>query len=162
MILKYKGFEFTQEFEEDIYSLHGIEIRGYIDRGVTSLVWKNTYGDYDMRIDYDNHNMIIKNRDDNQEALSETKDMGISDSKGAKANISDLEVFGDPDTWLLISKASSQSQGWMKSTKAMKIQGAGVIVQVTTQQGDNVAESLQFVPNVSIYEDTKTGIRTIR
>lgn len=40
----------------------------------------------------------------------------------------------------------------MKSTKAMEIEGVGCVVQVTTQQGDNVAEALTFVPNVRIEE----------
>ncbi|MGL4520321.1 MAG: hypothetical protein ACRCUJ_11790 [Phocaeicola sp.] len=68
----------------------------------------------------------------------------------AKQNVSDLITFGDGDTFLLICKASSKSEGWMKSTKAMQIDGVGCIVQVTTQQGNNVAEALTFVPNVKI------------
>ena len=38
----------------------------------------------------------------------------------------------------------------MKSTKAMEIDGVGCVVQVTTQQGDNVAEAITFVPGVRI------------
>jgi hypothetical protein len=38
----------------------------------------------------------------------------------------------------------------MKSTKAMQIDGVGCVVQVTTQQGDNVAEAITFVPGVKI------------
>jgi hypothetical protein len=38
----------------------------------------------------------------------------------------------------------------MKSTKAMQIDGIGCVIQVTTQQGDNVSESICFVPNVKI------------
>lgn len=63
---------------------------------------------------------------------------------------SDVKVFGDPDRWVLLCKASSESQGWMKSTKAMQIFGVGCLVQVTTQQGDNVAEAITFVPGVSV------------
>jgi len=40
----------------------------------------------------------------------------------------------------------------MKSTKAMEIYGVGCVVQVTTQQGDNIAEALTFVPNSKIKE----------
>jgi hypothetical protein len=40
----------------------------------------------------------------------------------------------------------------MKSTKAMETP-KGCVVQVTTQQGDNVAEALTFVPDVSIKVD---------
>ena len=39
----------------------------------------------------------------------------------------------------------------MKSTKAMEVIG-GCVVQVTTQQGSNIAEALTFVPGVKIVE----------
>ena len=42
--------------------------------------------------------------------------------------------WGNGDTFKLISKASSKEEGWMKSTKAMEIEGVGVVIQVTTQQ----------------------------
>ena len=68
----------------------------------------------------------------------------------------DIEFWGDGDTWRLISKASSKREGWMKSTKAMDVDG-GVLVQVTTQQGDNIAEALAFVPKRKIYSITENG-----
>ena len=40
----------------------------------------------------------------------------------------------------------------MKSTKAMEIEGVGCVVQVTTQQNDNVAEAVTFVPGTRIEE----------
>jgi hypothetical protein len=87
------------------------------------------------------------------------KDLGISEVKGAKANISDLVVYGDGDTFRLLCKASSQEQGWMKSTKVCNVAG-GCIVQVTTQQrnhdGTNaVAEALTFVPGCKIDIDAE-------
>ena len=81
------------------------------------------------------------------------KELNISDVNGARKNIDDLEVFGDGDTFRLICKASSKSRGWMKSTKAMEISGVGCIVQVTTQQGDHVAEAVVFVPGVKVEGD---------
>ena len=89
-----------------------------------------------------------------------SKELGIVNVEDAKAKISDVVVFGNGDTFQLISKASSKSQGWMKSTKAMEIVGVGVVLQVTTQQGDNVAEALQFIPNVKIYTNEQ-GIKSI-
>ena len=82
------------------------------------------------------------------------KMLDISEVKGAKANISDLVVYGDGDTFRLLCKASSQEQGWMKSTKVCNVVG-GCIVQVTTQQrnhdGTNaVAEALTYVPGCKI------------
>lgn len=78
------------------------------------------------------------------------KTLHNSTVSGAKINVSDLNVFGNGDSFKLICKASSKSEGWMKSTKAMEIEGVGCVVQVTTQQGDNVAEALTFVPGVKI------------
>lgn len=70
----------------------------------------------------------------------------------AKDNVKDIVFWGNGDTFKLISKASSVAEGWMKSTKAMEIEGVGCVVQVTTQQGNNVAEALTFVPGVKIEE----------
>ena len=73
----------------------------------------------------------------------------------AKDNVADIVFWGDGNTFALISKASSKAEGWMKSTKAMQIDGVGCVVQVTTQQGDKVAEAITFVPGVKI-EDVFT------
>ena len=68
-------------------------------------------------------------------------------------------VFGDGDLFQLLSKASSQDEGWMKSTKAMET-SRGCVVQVTTQQRNSdgsyaIAEALTFVPGVTIIIDSK-------
>ena len=73
----------------------------------------------------------------------------------AKDNVKDIEFWGNGDLFKLLSKASSQAEGWMKSTKAMEIDGAGCVVQVTTQQRNpdgswSVAEAVTFVPGVNI------------
>jgi hypothetical protein len=75
-----------------------------------------------------------------------------TDSNRAKKNVSDIQFWGDGDTFKLISKAWSKSEGWMKSTKAMEIPCIGCVVQVTTQQGESVAEALTFVPNTKIID----------
>jgi hypothetical protein len=72
---------------------------------------------------------------------------------GVEKNVSDVQKFGDGDLFKLISKAWSKDEGWMKSTKAMEIDNIGCVVQVTTQQGDNIAEALTFVPDVKISGD---------
>ena len=84
----------------------------------------------------------------------EPKDLGITDVRGARANIADLKVFGDGDKFALLCKASSEAQGWMKSTKVCNVIG-GCIVQVTTQQRNPdgsyaLAEALTFVPGSQI------------
>lgn len=78
------------------------------------------------------------------------KSLGNTDTNGASKNVSDLVVWGEPDMWKLLSKASSQKEGWMKSTKALEVEGVGCWVQVSTQQGDNVAESISFAENMKI------------
>ena len=90
-----------------------------------------------------------------QEGIDEMtlKTLHNSDVSGAKENVPDLITFGNGDLFTLLSKASSKKEGWMKSTKAMEIEGVGCLVQVTTQQGDNVAEALVFVPGVCIKGD---------
>lgn len=85
------------------------------------------------------------------------KTLDITEVKGARANIADIKIFGNGDTFVLICKASSDAQGWMKSTKAMQTP-SGCVVQVTTQQKNidgtySVAEALTYVPGVSIKED---------
>lgn len=82
--------------------------------------------------------------------------------KEAKENVSDLRVTGNGDLWQLLSKASSQSEGWMKSTKAMEIPWCGCALQVTTQQKNqdgsySVSESVTFVPGVCIENDINGG-----
>jgi len=77
------------------------------------------------------------------------KSLGNTDVNEAKKNVSDLVVFGNGDLFVLLAKASSQAEGWMKSTKAMETP-TGCVVQVTTQQNGQVAEALTFVPGVRI------------
>ena len=87
------------------------------------------------------------------------KTLKNTDADGASKNVKDIVFWGDGDTFKLINKASSQNEGWMKSTKAMQIDRVGCVIQVTTQQGDNVAEALSFVPGVKIYEEyTNDGV----
>jgi hypothetical protein len=81
-----------------------------------------------------------------------------TDTTAARSTTSDIKVTGNPDVWELVCKASSKSQGWMKSTKRMKVPG-GWLVQATTEhrffadghscQGavSGCAEALTFVPD---------------
>lgn len=92
------------------------------------------------------------------------KTLHNSTSSQAKDNVKDMITFGDSNTFKLICKASSEEEGWMKSTKAMEIVGVGCVIQVTTQQQQPhyehyvetetcaLAEALTFVPGVKIEE----------
>jgi hypothetical protein len=85
------------------------------------------------------------------------KTLGNSDINGAKKNAPDIVVFGDGDAWMLICKPSSQNEGWMKTTKAMKLEGLGVVIQSETQQRNqdgsySLSQSQSFVPGAVIIE----------
>lgn len=71
-------------------------------------------------------------------------------------------IKGDSDLFVCICKAFNKEEGWMKSTKAMEIEGVGCVVQVTTQQGDNVAEAVTFVPGVEIKIDDNGHRRLVK
>ena len=81
------------------------------------------------------------------------------DVAAVKVNVPDVKVVGNGDMFQLLCKASSAGQGWMKSCKAMEIPDVGCVVQVTTQQGEQVAEAVTFVPNVHIVDDVNGGRR---
>lgn len=87
------------------------------------------------------------------------KSLNISEVHGAHKNIKDLEVYGDGDTFALLCKASSQAEGWMKSTKVCNVD-QGCIVQVTTQQMNPdgsyaVAEALTYVPGMNLDKNSE-------
>ena len=89
-----------------------------------------------------------------------TKTFHNTDVNGAHKNVPDITVFGDGDMFKLLCKASSEREGWMKSTKAMAILGVGCVVQVTTQQRNpdgsySLAEAVTFVPGVTLVEDSR-------
>jgi hypothetical protein len=89
------------------------------------------------------------------------KTLHNSDISGAKQNVPDIKIVGNGDMFQLLCKASSESEGWMKSTKAMQTHN-GCVVQVTTQQRNidgsySVAEAVTFVPGVRIDVDVNGG-----
>jgi hypothetical protein len=76
----------------------------------------------------------------------------------AKDQVSDIKFWGNGDMWKLISKASSKNEGWMKSTKALEIPNYGCLVQVSTQQGEHVAEAITLVPGITIKENIESDV----
>lgn len=89
------------------------------------------------------------------------KTLHNSDASGAQQNVKDIKIVGNGDLWRLLCKASSESEGWMKSSKAMEVPG-GCVVQVTTQQLNPdgsyaIAESVCFVPGVHLIDDVNGG-----
>lgn len=47
------------------------------------------------------------------------KTLGNTDVNGAHKNVPDIQVFGNGDMFQLLCKASSQAEGWMKSTNIL-------------------------------------------
>ena len=93
------------------------------------------------------------------------KTLHNSDVSGAKQNVPDIKVVGNGDMFRLLCKASSQNEGWMKSSKAMEVPG-GCIVQVTTQQKNidgtySIAEAIVFCPGVKIADDVNNGRKLV-
>jgi hypothetical protein len=85
------------------------------------------------------------------------KTLNNTTSDQVKDRVRDVKLWGDGDLFKLLSKTSSKSEGWMKSTKAMEVNDVGCVVQVTTQQRNpdgsySLAEAVTFVPGVRIRE----------
>jgi hypothetical protein len=93
------------------------------------------------------------------------KTLDVTSVADAQKKVSDIKVVGNGDTFQLLCKASSESQGWMKSAKAMQTPH-GCVVQVTTQQKNldgsyAVAEALTFVPGVTVASDDNGGRKLV-
>lgn len=100
--------------------------------------------------------------EDREKSTLTPKTLHNSDVSGAKQNIPDIKIVGNGDLFKLLSKASSESEGWMKSTKAMQTPH-GCVVQVTTQQLNidgtySLAEALTYVPGVKISKDSSGAV----
>jgi len=69
------------------------------------------------------------------------------------------KVFGNPDVWKLLCKASNDRQGWMKSTKVMYLSRAcGYLVQCETQQRNPdgsyaLSQSMVYVSTFGAFND---------
>ena len=89
------------------------------------------------------------------------KTLDVTSLEDTKTKVNDVQVVGNVDMFQLLCKASSKSQGWMKSAKACEVEGLGCIVQVTTQHNEHVAEALTFVPHCTIENDVNGGRKLV-
>lgn len=89
------------------------------------------------------------------------KTLTVKSAADAKKKVKDIEIIGNGDSFQLLCKASSKKQKWMKSAKALEIPGLGCLVQVTTQQGPNVAEALTFIRGTRIEDDVNGGRKLV-
>ena len=81
------------------------------------------------------------------------KALDVTNMLDLKEKVNDVKVHGDPGKWKCLNKASSESQGWMKSTKVLDIFGVGCLVQTETQQRNPdgswaLSQALVFVKSV--------------
>ena len=81
----------------------------------------------------------------------------VKNTDDAKNKSGDLNVFGNPDVWKLLCKASSESTGFMKSTKVLEVEGVGCFVQVTTQYKNpdgsyGIAEAVAWAPGIKVID----------
>ena len=109
--------------------------------------------DDELPMNTDMSEPVTDGPDITEEDTLKPKTLGTSCQNGCRDAVPDVVIVGE-DLFKLLSKASSQSEGWMKSTKGMAT-ASGVVVQVTTQQRNEdgsyaVAEALTFVPGASI------------
>lgn len=94
------------------------------------------------------------------------KTLDNTSASNLKENVGDVKIVGNGDAFKLISKASSVTEGWLKSTKAYEIINSGCLVQVTTQQRNpdgsySVAEALTFIPYVKCVQDENGGLKLV-
>ena len=85
-----------------------------------------------------------------------TKTLDNTTANQAAEQVPDIKFWGNGNLFKLLSKASSEKEGWMKSTKAMYT-GTGCVVQTTTQQRNPdgsyaLTDAITFVPGVKIVE----------
>ena len=126
------------------------------------FMWKTFPWDKDIKLTPLNDEQLEEHlKKDKERKNMKEKNLYNSDVSIAKKNVPDIKVFGNGDMFQLLCKASSESEGWMKSTKAMEV-GNGCIVQITTQQRNPdgsyaVAEAVCFVPDVAVYPDENGG-----
>lgn len=99
---------------------------------------------------------------DEKEKNPVPKTLSNTTANQAQDQVRDIQFWGNGDMWKLLSKAWSEEEEWMKSTKAMEIPGTGCLVQVSTQQDEMVAEAITFVPGAKIREDKDENGKVIR
>ena len=90
------------------------------------------------------------------------KSLSVSTPEELKAASPDVKLVGDPNAWICISKASSEKQGWMHSTKVCCVRGSGLLVQTSTElrtpQGERASsQALTFISGAFLDGRTVDG-----
>jgi hypothetical protein len=127
------------------------QVRDYIMKGIEGEFYPCAFSIFNKT--YDEFNEAEFHEFAHKE--TPVKSLHNTDTNSATKNVKDIVFFGDGDMFKLISKASSEKEGWMKSTKAMEIKGVGCVLQTTTQQRNpdgsySLTDAVTFVPNCKI------------
>jgi hypothetical protein len=91
--------------------------------------------------------------DEEQSSDIDSKSLSNTNMDDLQNTTPDVQVHGNPGAWICVCKASSKSQGWMKSTKVFPINNsfvAGCLVQVSTELRGHVAESVCWAPGTKL------------
>lgn len=83
------------------------------------------------------------------------KNFSIANTKELQDKDKTVKIIGNADLWVLVCKVYSEEGLWMKATKAMNVPGRGVLVQASTQCGEQIAEALTFIPDAMVDENHK-------
>jgi len=81
-----------------------------------------------------------------------------TDLKEKIDSLLDSKVYGDPDSFKLIYKVTSETGKFAQSIQAMEIEDLGCLVVTRTMEAGIVTESSTFVPEV-IIEDIGKGAK---
>lgn len=84
----------------------------------------------------------------------EEKSLDVTDMDNLKEKVNDVKIHGNPGHWVCLCKGSSESQGWMKTTKAANVEG-GVVFQTETQQRNPngsyaLSQAVVFIPGAKV------------
>jgi len=90
------------------------------------------------------------------------KTLGLSGTAEAQVEIEDLIVIGNGDLFRLLSKVSSEEEGWEKLTEAMYVPGIGCVIHTITQQSENISEALLLVPGTKLENDINDGMKVVK
>jgi hypothetical protein len=86
----------------------------------------------------------------------EKRNLNITSHDDLKEKVSDVEVYGDPENWILISKVSSEKQGFMKTTKVMNKKNSkgeyiGHVLQMETYETNIQLKEVPYKDEKNLY-----------
>ena len=96
------------------------------------------------------------------EKVEKTETVKPISQNTTKEKVNDVEVSGNTDLFICISKSSSISGNWEKSTNVMEIKEIGCVVKVYTRYGENISEGITFVPDTMLQQDSNGNYKLVK